>query len=161
MKQSKWNKILVPSVLAIWVGVLLRFGGSCSSQEVSTPQAQQLVQLNVGNSSQAQFELLLDYSDPFLNRPARKAKSSPPRTSGSKGKLIPIPPPKPSLKLPVFAYQGGVQSPSGGFTGLLMADGKIMNIQQGDTIFGMEVSRLTLHSVYLSHPDSSLVLNKN
>lgn len=160
MKQQKWNKVLVPAVICIWVGVLFRFVGSCSASDKQQHPVTQSVKLELGQNERAHFDLDLTYLDPFLHQPARKRKPTSTPANHRKGSLIPIPPPKPKLQLPTFVYQGGVKSPGGGFTGLLMADDQIMNIQQGDTVFGMHVHHLGLQSVSLSHPDSLIVLSK-
>ena len=160
MKQSKWNKVLVPAVLLIWVGVILRFFGSCSPQE-ATQLATNSFPLAEDTKKQHSFELKLDYEDPFLSYSPRKQKISSSQPVKRQAKLIPIPPPKSPLRLPQFRYQGGVQSPAGNFTGLLAIDDRVVPIRNGDSISGLLIRHPDLHSVVLVHPDTIIRLTTN
>lgn len=161
MKQNKWNKILIPAVVLIWIGVLLRFLGPISTGNEGAGVAPS-AQIDITDSGQNPFELSLAYEDPFSHSSSQpKPKNNQSVRSRRSSKLVSLERPKPKWNPPALSYQGGVQKEAGSLTGLLSVDGKLIPVQHGDHVSGLLVQHPDLYSVVLVHPDTSIHLLKH
>ncbi|MEL7535193.1 MAG: hypothetical protein AAFN10_28095 [Bacteroidota bacterium] len=161
MLSPKWNKILLPLVLLVWVGVALRFMDGCGDSPANTTSSRPSIALIPLDSmeQQALYKLQLNYRDPFLDKaPIIRPSNSLPKRSTSKLAVVENPNKK-KLPLPAVVYKGGVQGVDGAeMTGILFLKNKPFTIRAGDELAGMKIVQLDMHSLQISFSDSLYTL---
>lgn len=155
MKNKKSNKILLPLVCLIWIGVLGQFLGWWDAEHTEKTVLQTE---NIPHSStakqEAPLELDLSYIDPFLG----KSFASPKTHSAPKRKtrinLIKVPN-KVLLKVPQLRYQGLVEGRAGQRkTAILQINKKTYTVQSGDSLQGLHIQKISTEKLSIQIADS-------
>ena len=160
MRNRKLNNILLPLVVLIWIGVLIRIFVPFESKEatpIQYPDNQTVIQ-----TSQIEpdtFRLSLHYSDPFglsgssrrkkkVENPLQQAKTAPSsRPKSTTSKIT-----SPGIDWTQFRYQGLSSSATHRTRIALIRYGsRIHYVETGDSLAGMEVYRIFPDSVWLRH----------
>ncbi|MEZ4850681.1 MAG: hypothetical protein R3B93_19105 [Bacteroidia bacterium] len=170
MKNTNLNKILLPIVFLIWIGVLYRiFWYEPKAETVSIPLASK-VSLNISSPIEADtLSLSLDYDDPFnLSERKRKKPASHSPAKQSQAKKVAILPKKTAKQEPVlpkpidwsqFAYKGFSQvSDQAEKTALLTIFGSTRYLGEGDSVSGVKVVMISKDSVGISFRNKNRVL---
>lgn len=159
---QKWNKVLLPAVLAIWLIVGWRF---LNGGQEHTPLANQTSAWSLPTETilePAVDSLSLDYRDPFLQgNPPRKGRLVAPRRPVQKVRFQPVEMPatvEPPRPLPAFRYQGAVGTDA--FTGVLWWEGGSQLVQVGSVIAEAQITAIEPHQLTLTFEDSSYVLRQ-
>lgn len=163
MKNKKLNKILLPLVGLIWLAVAFRFFGSEKEGDNLSHLPSTSFALLDSNLQRESFSLLLDYRDPFLDRPAdlgmEKQPVSPPSVPTSpilRLEKIQLPQ---KIDYPKVSYLGGVKSETD-TRGLVQIDGKILQVKKGEEVQEVSILDLNLDQILVQFKDSSWTVRK-
>lgn len=162
MRKRPINKILLPLVLIIWVGVILRFWDGCQMGDDLSTNTNNTQSLSLPDlQKDSDYSLVLNYRDPYLDSEFELKRKRPPVSTPSTPQLTRVEIKKPPISLPTVVYQGGVQNNDVvNMTGLISLEGKLYQVQAGDSVMGLYISRLNFESVWLVRADTSWVVRR-
>lgn len=147
MKNKKLSWILLPVVLGIWGAIGWQVYAAMKSDDGvliddNTTEADTGTTKAVPDT----FTLLLDYRDPFLDKPVINTKSTSVNNNATAQKKTQ--PVIVSTQWPAITYSGLVRQPnSDRMVGFLSVGGKTHFVKSGDVIEMISVGRITRDSV--------------
>ncbi|MEL7340377.1 MAG: hypothetical protein AAGM67_07830 [Bacteroidota bacterium] len=130
MRNRKYNKVLLPLVLAVWGMIGFKFWSGETSRPLNQPpETRPIVEAVVDE----RYALSLPFRDPFLGVPAQQARRSPKEGKKKDSHLIPQTPPQ-------IIYKGVIES--GERMGLLIWEGKSKMVVRNQQIQNARIVRI-------------------
>ncbi|MEO1447923.1 MAG: hypothetical protein AAFV07_00250 [Bacteroidota bacterium] len=160
-------KILIPIVLAIWVGVGLRYLGFWQGGDNPTIQ-KQVAYVGLGDVEiEAPYTLNSSYKDPFLgmHHPVRRnneAQVNRSQLASRKPNLKKLPAPAASKEPLAVRYLGRVQrQDASAATALVELEGRSFLVRPGDSLASMLVKEIQVNALQLQGTDTLIWIYKN
>ncbi|MGB1217401.1 MAG: hypothetical protein ACPG5P_05970 [Saprospiraceae bacterium] len=161
MKNNKMKWPLLALCLVVWGAVFYVLFGDKEEEIISRPK----MDLSIVEKPIAEnFDLALNYTDPFLNQNVKRKKTSTPIPSSTTSRDVPKnildirmdkakdDKPKKRVVFPIIEYMGYVKQQSGGSGSsvLVMVDGKKYNWDKGKKIDDLYLGNIYLDSIRVS-----------
>lgn len=155
MKSKHSNKVLIPLVILIWIGVgasFLGWGENSSTQTETFASSQR--ELLVEDQEPEHLSLSLNYRDPFLDKLPALEKARSPRRQKKSPKLVKVVKAEP-LRIPQLAYQGLVQGENeADRTAILQINKKTYTVRPGDSLQGIAIHSISHKQISIGIADT-------
>lgn len=155
MKSKHSNKVLIPLVILIWIGVGASFLG-WGEKTVLQSEAEATFQTEFVDTEKKPeiLSLNLNYRDPFLDKLPPVKVPAKTRRQNRVPRLVKVEKPKP-LRIPHLAYQGLVQGESDeDRTAILMINKKTYTVRPGDSLQGLAIQAISHKQISIGIEDT-------